>query len=394
MPKNLTDVSQFNTIAVPVDTDAADAASVETPFQLLTDRTKYLIDYITGMRTSQWFHVEHDSPATWGSFGGGAVNHPHDICYAANSDKFSAIDDGGHALISKDPGLVGSGDLPGGQGDGEWQEEAGSPGVCPGGGSGIGAGHASAEIASNPGNNRVAVGDAATGGIVAQCSPGGAWTTRNTINSVAWHCVDNNIVFAIGGATGKIETSGDGVNWTNRASGISDTIRLIANNGDDKFMALSDTMVSVGFVTWSATVHGFTSTPLRMTYDAREDKWWVLRVNGSLAWSDDDGASWTGVVGDPLGLLASAPISKHEAGLDCDGKGNLVVTFERYTGTLPSPTTVDSRRWVVRDDGAEYIRTYSPRMHGCQQGGVCFGRDRFVTAGDVGGNFSLRVLEP
>jgi hypothetical protein len=394
MPKNLTDVSQWDTVAVPVDTDAADAASVETPFQLLTDRTKYLIDYITGIRLSQWFYVEHDSFISWGSLGTEEV--PCDICYVPGYGMFSAIDDSGKVIIGKDPGsyIAAGGDQPGGQGDGEWQEESN--------GTGLQQGNTYTEIAAR-GATRVAVGDSATSGIVAESSVIGTWTIRSTVNSVSFHCVGSGSgvnKFVIGGAGGALETSADGITWTSRTSGITDTVRLVMHNGreaaESVWMALSDTKVSTSSngVTWSSTTHGFISNPLRMTYDAREDKWWVLRVNGSLAWSDNDGASWTGVTGDPLGLLASAPILKYEAGLASDGQGNLIVTYETFTGTLSSPTTVDSRRWAVLDDGSEYVRVYSPRLHGCQQGGVCFGADRFVTAGDKGGNFSLRVLEP
>ena len=47
MPTNLTDVSTFTSpVAVPADGDARNAASVETPFQSLSNRTKYLKDTI------------------------------------------------------------------------------------------------------------------------------------------------------------------------------------------------------------------------------------------------------------------------------------------------------------------------------------------------------------
>jgi len=47
MPTNLTDVSTFTSpVAVPADGDARNAASVETPFQSLANRTKYLKDTI------------------------------------------------------------------------------------------------------------------------------------------------------------------------------------------------------------------------------------------------------------------------------------------------------------------------------------------------------------
>ena len=47
MPTNLTDVSTFtDPVAVPVDSDPRNAASVETPFQALANRTRYLLNQI------------------------------------------------------------------------------------------------------------------------------------------------------------------------------------------------------------------------------------------------------------------------------------------------------------------------------------------------------------
>lgn len=48
MPTNLSDVSTFTSpVAVPADGDARNAASVQTPFQALANRTKWLYDKIT-----------------------------------------------------------------------------------------------------------------------------------------------------------------------------------------------------------------------------------------------------------------------------------------------------------------------------------------------------------
>lgn len=47
MPKNLTDVDAFTSpVAVPVDSDTANAASVETGFQALSDRTRYVYNVL------------------------------------------------------------------------------------------------------------------------------------------------------------------------------------------------------------------------------------------------------------------------------------------------------------------------------------------------------------
>ncbi len=58
MPKDLVDVSQWETVAVPVGTDPATAASVETPCQLLTDRSRYLLDYALRLRLVNWTETD------------------------------------------------------------------------------------------------------------------------------------------------------------------------------------------------------------------------------------------------------------------------------------------------------------------------------------------------
>ncbi len=53
MPTNLTDVSTFtDPVAVPVDGDVRNAASVQTPFQALANRTRKLIDRLGGIAGS------------------------------------------------------------------------------------------------------------------------------------------------------------------------------------------------------------------------------------------------------------------------------------------------------------------------------------------------------
>lgn len=58
MPKDLTDVNQWQTVAVPVDSDTADAASVEIPFQIIADRTKHLKDAITVAQVERYFSID------------------------------------------------------------------------------------------------------------------------------------------------------------------------------------------------------------------------------------------------------------------------------------------------------------------------------------------------
>jgi len=58
MTKTLTDSSTWADVAVPVDTEDADAASVETPFQTLANRTKYLLDAVTKASVTRYYSID------------------------------------------------------------------------------------------------------------------------------------------------------------------------------------------------------------------------------------------------------------------------------------------------------------------------------------------------
>lgn len=84
MPKNLTDVSNFDSpVSVPVDTDVANAASVEGPFQQLADRTKFLKDKYGG----SGYVLLND----------GAGNHPQFVRYIGAHRGHPQFDSGGLA---------------------------------------------------------------------------------------------------------------------------------------------------------------------------------------------------------------------------------------------------------------------------------------------------------
>lgn len=81
MPTNLTDVDTFTaTIAVPASADARTAASVQTPFQSLANRTAYLkerLDRISGVwedavtRIPMTSAAQPDAPGSWSELGFG-----------------------------------------------------------------------------------------------------------------------------------------------------------------------------------------------------------------------------------------------------------------------------------------------------------------------------------
>lgn len=344
--------------------------------------------FVEGLQLANWFYLAHDSFTNWIMGGQPQNSSPYDICHDPSADLFTAIDHRAVTLISTDPGLASlASDHPGGQGE-LWQEESSTPF-----GLSLGVGAGSVEIAAYNGT-RVAVCDGFTAGNIAESSAVGTWNSRSTTASVYWHCVDNDGagLWAIGGASGNLETSTNRTSWTSRASGASDTIRLIRHNqlsgSDGRWLALSDTKAcrSSDGTTWTAGDHSLTGTPIRLDYDAETDTWLALLSNGNLAKSADSGATWS-EASDPFGLAASSPLKK-EVGLASDRQSGWVATYERYT----SSSVKTSKRWCSKDGGTTWARTYAPNMIGCQRGGVCWGGDRFVTCGDTGANYSLRVL--
>ena len=57
MPKTLDDNRIFDDVDVPVGTDPALASSVETPFQLLTDRTWFLWELVKAYVSSAYLNL-------------------------------------------------------------------------------------------------------------------------------------------------------------------------------------------------------------------------------------------------------------------------------------------------------------------------------------------------
>lgn len=350
--------------------------------------------FVEGLQLANWFYLEHDTFTSW-IMGGQPLNsQPYDICHDPSADLFTAIDHRAVTLISTDPGAFTSAaaDHPGGQGE-LWAEESTTPfGLT------LGVAAGSVEIAAY-GGQRIVVSDGFTAQHVAESSSVGTWNDRTTDNGVAWHCIDHDGsgLWAIGGGGGKLDTSSSGTSWTDRASGASDTIRLMRHNrlsgSLGRWLALTDTKAcrSSDGLTWVASNHSLSGTPLRLDYDEATDTWLAILDNGALARSEDNGATWTETA-DPFGLAASATLYKYEVGLASDRQSGWVATFERYAGAHPTVTSITSRRWVSKDGGVLWARAYSPDMTGCQRGGVCWGGDRFITCGDSGANYSLRVL--
>lgn len=387
MPKNLTDVQQWATVAVPVDSDTADAASVETPFQILGDRARYLLGLLSGMRVANWFDsdVSAISPGTFCS-----VANVMDICYDADEDRFWAIDDDGAVVCTIDPSLASPGASAGG-GAMAWYDETNDPldgALWAASGSSVG-------IASGNGFV-VAVSNSNSGQIAMSSGYLGTWNAQTPSSSAAWRVATfdpASSLFIIAGNSGTpvhVSTSPNGASWVDKttASGFSvvgEAPRAIASDpaGVGGTMILSDTEYSHTTYgsTFTSSTHGLGSIPLALAY-SRDARWVAILTNGNVAYSDDDGSTWTTVSSPFAGFVATY------VRLAADGVGALMASFCDANG---------SHFWASNDNGLTWGPVYQQGMIDAMESGACFGGGQFAAIGCLLGTpaamHSLRMLD-
>lgn len=388
MPKNLTDVIQFPTVSVPVGTDTATAASVESPLQDLADRTRYLLDALLSSRASNWFSADV-SDITGGEFCSGA--NVMAICYEASQDRFWAIDDDGAICYTIPPNFssVPSG-APGG-GPHRWYDALSDPldltlwtasgsyvDICAGG------------------NVVVCVSDSATG-QVAKGGKGTAFAAQSPSTSgVSWKRCSYDPTSSLFFITGSystaavVETSTDGVTWTARtvAAGFSVVAAIpsaIASDagGVGGTMILTQTEYShtLNGTSYTYGTHGLGSVPLALAYS--DGRWVAILTNGDVAYSDDDGASWTAVT-TPLDDFAATYVR-----IAADGLGGLVASCASATQSV---------MWASVDNGETWEPVYHQGMIDAMESGPAFGGGHFAAIGCLAGGtvaamHSLRILE-
>lgn len=376
MPKDLTDLNTWATIAVPVGTDPATAASVETPLQLLTNRTRHLYESLISARASNWKAADFTAVAAqWTSY------TPRDICYDASLGGFTALNSNGGTIYTYHPNTFVSPPALGGGGGIIWEDEASTPFSVGGWGG--------QEIASDQNGQRVVV-DPGSANVVIESSGLSTWASRSATGT--WYCIDHDKqgVYAIGGASGTISTSTNGTAWTARTSGCSNQIICIAHNYSTvspRWVALTSTECSLSTtgVTWSAIAHSLSASPVPHTlrYSAYEDKWMVILTNCNIGYSTDGGLTWS-EYSDPFGLYASYnPLSGDKVAFESDGQGGWI-----FQHNSPGAGTDTDRRWVSKNNGVDW---YEVPEGITTKTKLCWGDDHFISVGDLSAHYSIKL---
>ena len=395
MPKNLTDVSQWATVAVPIGTDPATASSVETTFQLLTDRSRLLFDLLLGMRLGNWSQGDV-SDITGGTFCSGA--NVMDICHDPNEDRFWAIDDDGAVVVTLAPSMVTPPNVPGG-GPHHWYDEMSDPlDLVLWAASGT-----EVEIAAG-GGMIVAVSDSGTDQLARSIGILEAWAAQSpAVASVYWCRAvydPTSSLFVISGRVAgtptKVETSPDGATWTDRTSGAGFTVngatpRAIASDPAGVLGTLILTDTEYAFtddgVSYGQGSHGLGSVPLALAYAGTtldgESRWVAVLTNGDVAYSEDKGSSWTAVSSPFLQFVATY------VRIAADGQGGLVASCANATRSI---------LWASSDWGENWTEVFRSPMIDAMESGPCFGGGHFAAIGCLSGGtvaamHSLRILE-
>lgn len=389
MPKNLTDVSQFPTVAVPVGTDPATAASVEAPLQLLADRTRYLLRSLLGARAANWSQSDI-SDITGGTFCSGA--NVMAICYDPDEDRFWAIDDDG-AVVCTIPASYASPPATPGGGPHLWYDDTSDPldntlWTASG---------AQVDIAAGAGAV-VGVSSSAAGQIASSGGFAGTWAARTPASGgVLWGRVTfdpASSLFIVAGTSGTpvhVETSPDGTTWTDRsvAAGFSvnaESPQAIASDpaGVAGTLILSDSEFShtLDGLTFSKGSHSLATVPLALAY-AGGGRWVAVLTSGDVAYSEDNGATWTAVTTPLDGFVATY------VHIAADGRGGLVAS---------AASAARSLLWASIDSGETWETVYQAGMIDAMESGPCYGGGHYAAIGCLSGGtvaaiHSLRVLE-
>jgi photosystem II stability/assembly factor-like uncharacterized protein len=341
MPKDLTDVSQWNTVAVPVGTDSATAASVETPFQILTDRAKFLFDLTSDLREGNWFDDTDLTSVT-------GTDVPTCFCYDSSTKLYTLGTQNGNAVISTG-GLI-------------WDDEGGASPTGPN----PGAGNHVTDIDSNNSGRRIACADDGSGDDVFYSTATGTWTacTITGTPGLTFETVGSNKVvgandvwlIADSATPSAVYRSTDGITFSSvTVTGLTTRVRSILHTGDednDNWILMTDTQCARSSdkgINWTTASHGLSSTNQRGTvaYDCIRERFVVLIDGGrNVAYSDDFGATWTEVTS-----ALPETITGGTRQLVSSDKGELLA----WCGTA-------SQIFTSHDGGLTWRRRYAPKV--------------------------------
>jgi len=385
MPKNLTDSNTWATIAVPVGTDPALASSVETPLQLLTNRTRYLYEPLIGIRAANW----KEAYITAGGQLALVSDYIRGVCFDRSLDAFTVLTEDGYTIYCYRPNDGAATPAMGGGGYAWTDEGVDNP-------NNKGWVNSNASIASNQNGQRVVV-NTNQADSVCVSSALNTWSVITT-NSPGyfWYDIDHDKsgLYVIAGITGRINSSANGTTWVQRASGVTDNFVSVRHSYDPNnaywlLLGATKAVQSADGLTWTQNSHSLGSTPYNkcLAYSKINTKWGVVLQNGDFAYSTDNGQNWT-TISNPFGIGAGPYTGIDRMNLECDGNGIWIFDFE---ANVPA-TTAPTKRWISTDNAVTWHETYDGLNSTRDLTRVRFGDDLFVAVGRSEIYTSLRMV--
>lgn len=401
MPKNLTDVNSFETVTVPVGTDPATAGSVETPFQLLANRTRYLLDLIIASVFAVYLELFNADTSPISVFDLSGVKAGCISIMSAGTYVHTIIDNDGQTATCLHPGEA----TPGTYGGGGvlWEDEADTPTASL---TWTAAGQHVDVCGSWVGGilRRCAVSSSATGQVAYSQSPGSWSAVAGGVAGTTWTACefgyDGTEKWVIGGASGALATTTNiaTTSFSSKTSGlVADVVRIRSNrkpNSGHRWLALdANGNLSVSDdssgATWTVTLEintGLTSAIHSIAWDAATDCWVGIEYNGYRAWSSD-GKVWSESPGPELPGFTSHV--DNEFMLDADDDGNLVLDV--YLSGTRSRLYVAGKSGSTMPSSLNWIDAHHPGLYDRSE--IAFmGHGKIVTVGSAGILYSGRAL--
>jgi len=363
VPKDLTDVNQFETVAVPVGTDSATASSVETPLQTLADRTRFLL-----FRLMLNFFADCDLTSVT------KTANIYSACYDASTGIFTAGDYDGYTRYSTG-GLI-------------WDDEGGGTPTGPN----PGTANPVYDMDSDDNGRRIACADSGAGDEVFYSTALGTWTacTITGTPGLTFHTVasDKGVtgvwLIADTATPSAVYRSTDGITFSSvTVTGLTTQIVSILHTGDaanNVWVMLTSTQVAYSTddgATWTVTTHGLSAAPSTgsLAYDPDTGRFVTLIAGTSnVAYSDDGGATWNEL----SSVLPAA-----------GGGGTARRLVAGNNGRLLAKTGSSSEHCASGDGGATWEQVFLPASAGLYRE-IVHGDGLFLSVGPTDAQRSLR----
>jgi hypothetical protein len=359
MPLDLTDANSWAIVSVPAGTDPAITTNMQTAYQLLANRTRWLL----GRRLLTWLNdTDLTSVVQTGVI--------ESVCFDASTGVFTLGDANGYTRYSLG-GLI-------------WDDEGGGTPTGPN----PGAGNAVTDIDSDDNGRRIACADSGTNDEVYYSTALGTWTicTITGTPGLVFETVgsDKGVagVWLISDTAGIVYRSTDGITFSVvTVTGLTTQVRTILHTGDNSnvWLLMTDSQCARstdGGLTWTTVSHGLSSTNQRnaLAYDPVLQRFIVLISGGrNIGYSDDNGANWTEVTNALPEAITGAP-RRMAAG----AYGEMVAKCG------------NDHVFVTVDGGATWTRAYAPTAPHSIYTEVGYGAGLFLLADHVNIQRSLR----